>query len=119
MLNLHKFENYEIQSEFCRAMASPKRLRILSEIEKKKVTVGELAEILDSAVSNISQHLRILKNSEIVRAEKSGQKVYYSISDPRIIDICKMMQDVISAIYSSRGNIFGDESSFSNRDKYK
>ena len=108
MLNLQNFEIYEIQSEFCSAIANPKRLSILTEIEKKKVTVGELAKALDLSISNISQHLRILKNSEIVKSEKIGQKVFYTITDKRIFKICHAMRDVIFSLYEKRVDIFSE-----------
>ena len=110
MPNSKNFKIFEIQSEFCRAIANPKRLRILNEIENNKITVGELAITLDLAVSNVSQHLRILKDAEIVKTEKIGQNVFYSITDTRIIDICQLMREIISNLYEKRMDIFHEKS---------
>lgn len=109
MLNLQNFEIYEIQSEFCRAIANPKRLRILNEINDGKRTVGDIAKALKIPISNISQHLRILKDSEIVKSDKFGQNVYYSITDNRIIDICQLMREIISGLYEKRMDIFSEK----------
>ncbi|MEN8222968.1 MAG: metalloregulator ArsR/SmtB family transcription factor [Acidobacteriota bacterium] len=109
---MQNFEIFEIQSEFCRAIANPKRLRILNEIEKKKITVGDIARVLNLSVSNISQHLRILKDAEIVKSEKAGQNVYYSITDKRIIDICQLMREIISDLYEKRMDIFNEKSNY-------
>ncbi|MCK5222738.1 MAG: winged helix-turn-helix transcriptional regulator [Candidatus Aminicenantes bacterium] len=106
MMNLHNIEIYEVHSEFCRAIANPKRLRILNEIGDAKITVGELANLLNLSASNISQHLKILKNYEILKSEKIGHRVYYSITDIRIVEICQSMRQVISDLYEKRMDIF-------------
>ena len=106
MLNMQNLEIYEIHSEFLRAIANPKRLRILNEVGDTKITVGELASLLNISVSNISQHLKILKNYEILKSEKIGHRVYYSITDIRIVEICQSMRQVISDLYEKRMDIF-------------
>ena len=103
---MQNLEIYEIHSEFLRAIANPKRLRILNEVGDTKITVGELASLLNISVSNISQHLKILKNYEILKSEKIGHRVYYSITDIRIVEICQSMRQVISDLYEKRMDIF-------------
>ena len=109
MLNMQNLEIYEIHSEFLRAIANPKRLRIINEFGDGKITVGELAEKLNLTVSNISQHLKILKNYEILRSEKIGHRVYYSITDKRIVEICHSIRQIISDLYEKRMDIFSHD----------
>jgi len=109
MANSQNFEIFEIHSEFCRAIANPKRLMIVNRIGDARITVSELARHLDLSVSNISQHLKILKNYDIVKSDKIGHKVYYSISDKRIVEICQNMRQVISDLYLKRKDIFNHE----------
>jgi len=106
MLKLQNLEIYEIHSEFCKAIANPKRLRILNEVGDGRITVGELASLLNLSASNISQHLKILKNYEILKSEKIGHRVYYSITDIRIVEICQSMRQVISDLLEKRMDIF-------------
>ena len=113
MRNLQKFEMFEIHAEFCRAMSHPARLRILNEIGDIKITVGELAGLLDLRVSNVSQHLKILKNYEIVKSDRIGHKVYYYISDKRIVEICQGMRVIISDLHDRKKKIFNK-----NKDKF-
>ena len=52
---------YELQSEVCKTLASPKRLEILNALKDGEKTVGELVEILGVPKANVSQHLAVMR----------------------------------------------------------
>jgi len=62
-------------------------------IEQGEMCVTDLANVLDISVSAVSQHLRILEMSRMVKGEKMGQMMCYKpkIDDPRIKKIIKLM----------------------------
>lgn len=65
-------------SEILKAMAHPVRLMILRELLRNPRCVTAIHEILDVRQPNISQHLTILKNSGLVRADRDGSyRCYY------------------------------------------
>ncbi len=103
---MHNLETYEIHADFCKSIANSKRLMIIDMIGDKKITVGELAKNLDLTVSNISQHLKILKNYEVVKSEKIGHNVYYFLTDLRLVNLCRQMRGIISDLYIKRRNVF-------------
>ncbi len=109
-MNFQNFETYEVHAEFCRAIANPKRLMIINIIGNRKITVGDIAKSLDLTVSNISQHLKILKNYEVVKAEKKGHQVYYSLTDLRLVKTCEKIREIISDLYQKRKDIFNPDS---------
>ena len=43
------------------------------------------------------QHLRLLRDKGAVRAEREGQRVYYSIADPRFVQGVKLIHDALLA----------------------
>ncbi len=110
-MNFQNLEIYEIHAEFCRALANPKRLMIISLLKDKKLTVGELATALDLTVSNISQHLKVMKNYQILSSEKVGHKVYYYLTDMRLVKTCEKIREIISDQYMKRRDIFTSDSS--------
>ncbi|MEN8154047.1 MAG: metalloregulator ArsR/SmtB family transcription factor [Acidobacteriota bacterium] len=110
-MNFQNFETYEIHAEFCRAISNPKRLMIINVIGDKKITVGELAKALDLSVSNISQHLKVLKNYEVVKSEKAGHQVFYTLTDLRLLHTCKKIREIISDLYKKRKDVFNSDSS--------
>ena len=53
----------------------------------KSASVGEITEFLGMSQPAISHHLRLLKDARILRAEKKGKQVYYSINDSHVKNI--------------------------------
>jgi DNA-binding transcriptional ArsR family regulator len=67
-----------------RAMGDGTRLSILYLLWKNRWCVHDLATILDTSVSNVSHHLRLLRAMRLVRARKDGRKVVYSLDDEHV-----------------------------------
>ncbi len=67
------------------AFSSPKRLELLDILSQGERTVENLARQTGLSVSNVSQHLRILRNARLVKSTKDGLYVHYSVADPEII----------------------------------
>jgi len=67
------------------------RLTILSLLKDREFCVCELVEILEISQPGVSQHLRKLKSQGIVKEDKRGQWVYYSLS----IDVPPYIKSVL------------------------
>lgn len=63
-----------------KTIAHPLRLKILCELNRQEKTVGELAQITQTAQSNLSQHLAKLRLTGIVDCERRQQHVYYFLT---------------------------------------
>jgi len=59
------------------AMADKTRRDILSMLEKKRMSAGEIAERFNISKPSISHHLNILKQSGLIESEKQGQNMIY------------------------------------------
>ena len=68
-------------------------IRILDE--NKRLTVTELYVQLRLEQSVASQHLAILRRAGIVKTERDGKFIYYTIHSKRIGDIMKCVDDLI------------------------
>jgi DNA-binding transcriptional ArsR family regulator len=61
------------------------RLKILYIINKeKKLCVCDLSDILDMNIAAISQHLKKLKDGGLLKNEKMGQTIFYSLNEKNI-----------------------------------
>ena len=87
---------YEIHARLCKCMAHPTRLHILDLLESKNRTVQELANELGVPQANVSQHLMIMRDNGIVETEKVGSRVYYKIANYKIVQACKLVQNIVS-----------------------
>lgn len=69
-------------------------MKIISENEDRKLCVGDLASILDTSMSAVSQHLRILEMSGLVEGNRNGQSMCYKplLTHPKIREVIKLMK---------------------------
>lgn len=107
-MKLCNFAVFELQAELCQTMANPKRIAIVELLSQKECCVGELAEVLDSSVSATSQHLRTMKDKGIVVNRKEAQTVYYRLKNPKLIESCHIMREVLLEEMEARGRIARD-----------
>lgn len=79
-----------------RALNHKLRQQIVRFIDQeKKITVTEIYVHLRLEQSVASQHLAILRRAGIVKTERDGKFIYYSISPERISRIMKCVDDLI------------------------
>lgn len=86
---------FELEAETLRALAHPKRLAILDRLGSGRRSVTELAGALGMTLPNASQHLRVLRDHGVVRAERDGQVVRYRLVSPELSSCCTMVRRVI------------------------
>ena len=63
------------------ALAEPMRARIVEELGRRPMAVGELAALLPVTRPAVSQHLKVLKEAQLVRDQAEGTRRIYHI-DP-------------------------------------
>ena len=87
-------------SEFFKAVSDPARIRIVEALSIKILCVCDLAHLLGLSQSATSHHLRTLRDRGIVRYEKMGKMVYYSLDDEHVTEAFKAVFD--HALHSPR-----------------
>ena len=84
----------DIASRALKAMAHPLRLKILCILgTNEEISVQDLVERVGTSQSNISQHLSILRDKNILVSRKDANKVYYRIGEQNILHLIEAMQD--------------------------
>ena len=80
---------------FAKAVGHPVRVRILRMLARKEArTCSVIVDELPLAQSTVSEHLRILKNAGLVRANENGLRVSYCIV-PSALKRFKALLDAI------------------------
>ncbi|MCY6960185.1 metalloregulator ArsR/SmtB family transcription factor [Clostridium sp. ZC22-4] len=85
----------DMYTKVFKALAHPIRIKIVKELVNRELCVCELNENVEFTQSNLSQHLKILKDAGILKSEKDGLKIMYSIKDRRVVDIISIVDDMI------------------------
>ncbi len=81
-------------SRALKAMSHPLRLKILCTLGEQEISVQDIVENVGTSQSNISQHLAILRDKDILSTRKDANRVYYKIGDPRLLQLISMMRAV-------------------------
>ena len=86
---------FRLQAELCQALADPTRLKLLALLGARPQAVKELVSATGERQAKISQHLAIMRQRGIVRGERVGGEVRYSLTDPRVLEACHLTREVL------------------------
>ena len=82
-------------------LADPTRQSLLELLRRKPLAVGELARHVPVSRPAVSQHLKILKDAELVRVERQGTRHYFSLNPGGFEELHRyvnsMWQDALNA----------------------
>ncbi len=80
-------EDYEDVSELFRALSSPVRIALVSLLTDGEMCVHELVDALGLPQPLVSQHLRILRDADLVTRTRRGREVAYVLADEHVAHI--------------------------------
>lgn len=69
-----------------KALGDSNRLGIVMSIGKDSLSVTEIINATGLSQTLVSFHLRALRNAELVKTERNGPFIYYSLSSPALLD---------------------------------
>ncbi len=84
-------ESADQAARFLKSIAHKDRLKILCYILERERSVAEIEGNVGASQSAISQHLARLKDEGIVAARRNGRQIFYSISDPVVLEVIKVL----------------------------
>ncbi|MDP2939468.1 MAG: metalloregulator ArsR/SmtB family transcription factor [Candidatus Omnitrophota bacterium] len=73
-----------------------KRIKIIELLKNSSMNVNALADALKISPSAVSQHLRILKSAGLVKDERSGYWIHYSLNKSVLEKARKMLNKICS-----------------------
>lgn len=79
-----------------KAIGNETRYRIFEALMKGPRTVGHIADLTDTAQPTVSQHLRVLKEAEMVIDERYGQEILYTINVAYMSKLLKKLADDVA-----------------------
>lgn len=85
------------QQEVFKAMADPTRRAILKRLQQGALTAGEIGEAFDITAASLSHHFAVLKRADLVRTERRGQYIVYSLNSTVFEDLARMLFDLFPA----------------------
>ena len=84
----------EKEVKILKALAHPLRLEIIKLLSNEEsLCVCKIQDFFNATQSSLSQHLKILKEAEILDSKKSGGWVYYNLKNKKVIEVINILKD--------------------------
>ena len=96
---------FELQADLCKIFSNAKRMEILNILKGGEMSAGELIEQIGLSKANLSQHMGVLRSKGVVLARREGLNIFYRISNPKIIQACNLMREVLLDQLQEKGKM--------------
>ena len=71
-------------AEMFKVMNDPTRLKIINALLLSEMCVCDIAALMEMTQPSISHHLKVMRQSELIKYRREGKVVYYSLDDEHI-----------------------------------
>ena len=72
-----------------RVLGEPMRIKLLDHLRDGPATVQELQEATGASQQNVSKHLGVLLQANLVSRSRDGNFARYAITDQSVFDLCE------------------------------
>ena len=86
----------QLHAQLCSGLADTNRILIVYALADHGMNVGVLADLLGLPQTTTSRHLQILRERGIVRAERDGQSVFYTLADHRVVEALDLLRAMMT-----------------------
>ena len=91
-----------MQNSVFKALAHPARRQLLALLRKGPRLAGDLAAEFDASWPTMSRHLAVLKEADLISAERQGTQILYRVNT-------SVLEDTASALLGLIGSDMGDD----------
>lgn len=85
--SLHEEKEIDLLTNIFKALSDSTRIRIIYILSKSPLCVCDISTILDMTQSSISHHLRVLRDTKLVKFKREGKLVIYSLDDNHVLKL--------------------------------
>lgn len=90
-------------SIFLKSLSHEGRLAILCSLADGEKTVLEITDFLEMKQASVSQQLARLRSEGLVKPRRDGRNMYYSLCDPRTIQLIELLHTMFYPLDQSNG----------------
>ena len=80
-------QKYNDLAELFKIFGDVTRIRIMTVLLERELSVGEISEKVAMSQSAVSHQLNILRRSKLVKTRREGKSVYYALDDEHVYEI--------------------------------
>jgi len=86
---------FKLHSNLLKALSHPKRLEIVHLLRDQELSVSQIQTMLDLPQANLSQHLMVLREVQIVKSRREGKEIYYKLAHKNFIKASDLLREVL------------------------
>lgn len=86
--------NIEKVARCMKALAHPLRLKVIVALNDQELSVQELVEAVGTTQSNVSQHLTIMRDKNILSSRRDANQVFYRVGDCKVLDLVALTRTI-------------------------
>ncbi len=99
---------YEAKAELFRTLGHPVRIRVLELLQGGALPVHELLAEIEVEASNLSQQLAVLRRAGLVRSNREGATVLYSLATPAVAELLLDGRRILAALWADQQDLLAD-----------
>ena len=84
-----------------KALSDPVRREILAMLKRERLSAGQICEKFEITDAAISRHLSVLKEADLVRDEREGKFIYYTLNT-------SVLEEILLWVSSLKGDVEND-----------
>ncbi|CAM5739971.1 ArsR/SmtB family transcription factor [Streptomyces afghaniensis] len=93
-----------VDTDLIRVLADPLRLRIVALLAKETLCTTHLVEETGARQTNLSNHLRVLREAGVVETEPCGRFTYYRLRPDVIARLAGQFSDLAESARNAADN---------------
>lgn len=98
-------KKYELQAEVYKVLAHPLRLKIIDYLQEKERSFSQIQEKTGELKSNLSQQLKLMHKTGILKSRKEGRLVFFSLGSKKVVKACHLMRELLEEELKTRKKI--------------
>ncbi len=87
--------SYEPLASVFKALADENRLRILHTVGEQQLTVSQIVQETELSQPLVSHHLKLLRDGGVLKTERKGPFVYYSLAEPALLETLETWNEIV------------------------
>ena len=86
-LGMSKDEEINLTAELFKVLGDPTRLKIINALMLAEICVCDLASLFNMSQPAISHHLKVLRQTRLVKYRREGKTIYYKLDDEHVANV--------------------------------
>lgn len=99
-------EALELVAARFKVLSEPLRLQILQYLEDGEASVSAITTAVGATQPNVSKHLKILQDENLVARRQDGNSVFYRIADESVFRLCELVCGSLRQKFTERSALF-------------